>query len=479
MVKDVFITDDFLLETEPARRLYHEYAEGLPIIDYHSHLPPAQVANDHRYRNMTEVWLGGDHYKWRAMRSNGIPERYCTGDAPDWEKFEKWAETMPYLLRNQLYNWTHLELARYFGIRDRLLGPGTARGIWDECNAKLAAPEFSCRGLMAQSHVLLVCTTDDPTDDLAHHRAIAADPAFGVQVLPTWRPDKGMAVSDADAFNTWLDKLAGVCGDDITDFDGYLAALEKRHAFFHETGCRLSDHGLGTVDAADYGKHEIEAIFAKVRGGRDLDEGEIARFRSAMLYEFGVMDHARGWTQQYHLGAMRNNNTRMFGQLGPDTGFDSVGDYDIAQPLARLLDRLDSSNQLTKTILYNLNPRDNVMLVTMLGNFQDGSVPGKMQHGSAWWFLDQKDGMERQLEDLSQNALLSRFVGMLTDSRSFLSFTRHEYFRRILCNMLGNDMTRGTIPADLELCGRMVQEISYGNAARYFGFNVPSLAELA
>ena len=473
----VFITDDFLLETDQARQLYHEYAEGLPIIDYHCHLPPDQIAENHRYRNMTEIWLGGDHYKWRAMRSNGVPERYCTGDATDWEKFEKWAGTMPYLLRNPLYSWTHLELARYFGIHDRLLGPDTARSIWEEGNARLCEPDCSSRGLMKRSKVVLVCTTDDPTDSLVHHQAVAADPTFDVQVLPTWRPDKGMAVADPAAFNAWVDRLEAAADVAIGDFDAYLRALRRRHEVFHAHGCRLSDHGLETVDAVDYTDGEIKALFAKVRGGSALDADGVAKFRSAMLYTFGVMDHERNWTQQFHLGAMRNNNRRLFRQLGPDTGFDSIGDFEIGRPLSKLLDRLDFDQRLTRTILYNLNPRDNELLVTMLGNFQDGSVPGKMQFGSGWWFLDQKDGMERQIEALSQNGLLRRFVGMLTDSRSFLSYTRHEYFRRILCNLLGSDMARGIMPNDMARVGRMVRDISYGNASRFFGFNVPVLAD--
>ena len=473
MSGDVFITDDFLLETRAARTLYHEYAAEMPIVDYHCHLQPKHVADDLRWENIAQIWLYGDHYKWRAMRSNGVPERYCTGDASDWEKFEKWAETVPYLLRNQLYNWTHLELKRYFGISDRLLGPDTAKGIWEECNERIKDPDFSARGLMKQSNVVLVCTTDDPADDLAAHKAIAADESFDIQVLPTWRPDKGMAVEDAAAFNAWVDRLGAAADVDIGDFDSYMSALRKRHDFFHSMGCRLSDHGLETAYGEDCTESDAAGIFKKIRGGDSLCGEDILKFKSAMLYEFGVMDHARGWVQQYHFGAMRNNNTRLFKQLGPDTGFDSIIDLEIARPLSRLLDRLDSRDRLAKTILYNLNPCHNALLVTMLGNFQDGTTPGKMQHGSAWWVLDHKDGMERQIEDLSQNGLLSRFVGMLTDSRSFLSYTRHEYFRRILCNMLGNDMSKGFMPDDTELVGSMVRDICYNNAAKYFGFDLP------
>ncbi len=475
MKKDNFIHDDFLLETKQAKRLYHDYAAQMPIIDYHCHLQPEQIAADSRWENITQIWLYGDHYKWRAMRSNGVDERYCTGDASDWEKFEKFAQTLPYLLRNPLYHWSHLELARYFDVSDKLLGPDTAKEIWNRCNEKNQQPNFSSRSLMTNSNVVLVCTTDDPIDSLEHHRAIAEDNTFEVQVLPTWRPDKGMAVEDTAGFNEWVDKLAGAADVDIKDFGSYLEAIRKRHDYFHSVGCRLSDHGIETAFGEDYTQADIEAIFEKIRGGGELDEMEGLKFKSAMLYEFGIMDYEKGWTQQFHLGALRNNNTRMFEKLGPDTGFDSIGDFEIARPLSRLLDKLDKSNQLAKTIIYNLNPRDNELLATMLGNFQDGVTAGKIQLGSGWWFLDQKDGMERQMEALSQLGLLRRFVGMLTDSRSFLSYTRHEYFRRILCNILGWDMAKGLIPDDMDLVGAMVSDISYNNAARYFGFDLPEV----
>jgi glucuronate isomerase len=421
---------------------------------------------------MTDIWLAGDHYKWRAMRSNGVAERYCTGDASDWEKFQKWAETVPYCLRNPLYHWTHLELKRPFGISDRRLGPKTAKGIWEECNAMLATPEFSARGIMQQMNVVLVCTTDDPVSTLPDHAAVAADKNFKVQMLPTFRPDKGMAVENPAAFNAWVDQLAAVSGIAADDFDSYLSAIQQRHDFFHQAGCRLSDHGVETIDAEDYTIGEIKAIYKKVRGGASLDASEIAKFRSAMMHEFALMDHASGWTQQIHIGPIRNNNTRMFKAIGPDTGFDSIGDAPIAKSMSRFLDRLNQTDQLPKTILYNINPRDNEVYATMLGNFQDGVTPGKIQLGSGWWFLDQMDGMKRQLEALSQLGLLSRFVGMLTDSRSFLSYTRHEYFRRILCNILGTEIEQGLIPRDLELVGAMVRDIAYNNAARYFGFNL-------
>jgi len=475
MKTGAFIHDDFLLQTPAARRLYHEHAEALPILDYHCHLPPADIASNRRYGDLAELWLGGDHYKWRAMRTNGVDERYCTGDAAPREKFQKWAETVPALLRNPLYHWTHLELARYFGITDRLLSPDTAESIWQEANAQLQGADFTSRGLMVRSRVKLVCTTDDPTDSLEHHRAIAADRSFPVQVLPTWRPDRAMAVENLEAFNAWVDKLAAAANTEIRHWSSFMEALQARHAVFHEAGCRLSDHGLETIYAEPYREAEVEAIFARARGGRTpLAAGDVLKFKSAMLYEFGIMDHARNWTQQFHVGALRNNNARLLRQLGPDTGFDSIGDFEVGRPLSRLLDRLDETNQLARTILYNLNPRDNALMATMIGNFQDGSVPGKIQWGSGWWFLDQKDGMEQQLETLSQLGLLSRFVGMLTDSRSFLSYTRHEYFRRILCNLLGRDLEDGLIPPDFALVGGMVRDISYGNAARYFGFNVPA-----
>jgi glucuronate isomerase len=467
------IHEDFLLQTEQARRLYHDFAEDLPIIDYHCHLPPRQVADDARWETLTQIWLYGDHYKWRAMRSNGVDERFCTGDAGDFEKFQQYAATMPYLLRNPLYHWSHLELKRYFGIDD-ILGPDNARDIYNAANAVITAPDFSARQLMTRSNVVLVCTTDDPVDDLGAHRAIADDNGFDVQVYPTWRPDKGMAVEDPAAFNGWVDQLADAAGVTITTFDDYLTALKKRHDFFHEVGCRLSDHGIETAYGEDFTDAEIAAIFRRLRNGETLDQADTLTFKSAMLYHFGVMDHARGWTQQFHFGAMRNNNTRLFERLGPDTGFDSIGDYELARPLSRLLDRLDRENKLARTILYNLNPRDFELLATMLGNFQDGSEPGKMQLGSGWWFLDTLPGMARQIDALSSLGLLRRFVGMLTDSRSFLSYTRHEYFRRLLCNILGEDMHKGLIHDDLELVGQMVRDISYRNAARYFGFDVPT-----
>jgi glucuronate isomerase len=470
-----FLTENFLLHGNQAIELYHRFAREMPIIDYHCHLPPAQIAADHQFANLTEIWLAGDHYKWRAMRTAGVPERFITGDASDWEKFQKWAETVPRTLRNPLYHWTHLELRRPFGITDKLLGPDTAAEIWDRCNALLTQKEFSCRGIMRQMKVALVCTTDDPVDTLEHHAAIAADQTMEIQVLPTFRPDKAMTVASPEAFNQWVERLAAVSGLEVGEsFERYLEALRRRHEFFHQRGCRLSDHGIESIAAADYTASEIAAFFRRLRRGSPLDASETLKFQSAMLYEFAVMDHEKGWTQQYHFGAMRNNNSRMFALLGPDSGFDSIGDWEVARPMARFFDRLDREGRLAKTILYNLNPAHNEVVATMIGNFQDGSIPGKMQFGSGWWFLDQRHGMEQQLNALSNMGLLSCFVGMLTDSRSFLSYTRHEYFRRILCNLLGGEMAAGLLPNDMELVGGMVQDICYRNAARYFGFALPA-----
>ena len=468
MIMKPFMDNDFLLQTDVAKELYHNHAAKMPIFDYHCHINPQEIAEDKQFKNITEIWLYGDHYKWRAMRTNGVDERYCTGDAGDREKFDKWAETVPHTLRNPLYHWTHLELKRFFGV-EKLLSPATADEIWEDCNAKLQTPEYSCRGIIKKANVHTICTTDDPIDSLEHHRAIKAD-GFETKVLPAWRPDKAMAVENTEAYNRYIDKLEEAAKMNISTFEDLMAALDNRHQFFHANGCRLSDHGVETIMAEDYSARDIERIFEKIRGGSDLTREEMLKFQSAMLYEFGIMDHSRGWTQQFHIGAQRNNNTRLFNKLGADVGFDSIGDFEIARPLARLLDRLDMENKLSQTILYNLNPRDNELIATMIGNFQDGSVPGKMQFGSGWWFLDQKDGMEKQMNALSNLGLLSRFVGMLTDSRSFLSYTRHEYFRRTLCNLIGNDVKNGEIPHDMELLGKMVENICFNNANEYFKF---------
>ncbi len=472
MTASTFISESFLLQNDAAVRLFHEFARDMPIIDYHCHLPPEQVAADRRFDNLTQIWLCGDHYKWRAMRAAGVAERYCTGDASDWEKFEKWAATVPRTLRNPLYHWTHLELNRPFGINDRLLGPETAKGIWDQAGDMLARDDFSCRGIMKQMHVVAVCTTDDPCDRLEHHQAIAADPSFDIVVLPTFRPDKAMAVDNLAVFNSWVDRLAEAANVDIGCYSSFMTAIRARHDHFHALGGRLSDHGLDTFYDAYATDSEMETIFQKARTRKEPSIEDVQKFKMTLLYEFALLDHEKGWTQQFHIGALRNNNTRFFQTLGPDSGFDSMGDWPVAQPLSRFLDRLDRDDRLTRTILYNLNPTLNDVLATMIGNFQDGATPGKMQFGSGWWFLDQKDGMERQIDVLSNQGLLSHFVGMLTDSRSFLSYTRHEYFRRILCNLLGTEMEQGLVPADFDLVGPMVQDICYHNAAAYFGFDL-------
>ena len=463
-----FMDENFLLQTETAQKLYHEHAAKMPIFDYHCHINPKDIADDRKYKTITEIWLAGDHYKWRGMRTNGVDEKYITGKANDWEKFDKWAETVPYTLRNPLYHWTHLELKRFFGIEE-LLSPKNARAIYDACNEKLQTPEYSCRNIIRMANVHTICTTDDPIDSLEHHQKIKAD-GFEVAVLPAWRPDKAMLVENPISYNQYINQLAAVSEMEIKTFDDLMVALNKRHRYFHDNGCRLSDHGLDTAFADEYTAEEIDALFLKVRIGYRLTTREIQKFKSCMLYEFGRMDHSRGWAQQFHIGALRNNNIRQFNLIGADTGFDSIGDKPIAEPLSKLLDRLDSEFKLCKTILYNLNPRDNEVYATMIGNFQDRSIPGKIQYGSGWWFLDQKDGIEKQLNTLSNLGLLSRFVGMLTDSRSFLSYPRHEYFRRILCNLLGNDVENGEIPNDLELLGQMVENISFNNAKNYFNF---------
>ncbi len=461
--------ENFLLGTETAQELYHGHAAKLPIIDYHCHLDPQMVADDHRFRSITELWLGGDHYKWRALRANGVDEYYVTGGASDWEKFEKWAETVPYTLRNPLYHWTHLELKTAFGI-SKLLNPQTAREIYEECNEKLGTPGFSARGLMRRYRVETVCTTDDPADRLEHHAAVR-ESGFEIKVLPTWRPDKAMAVEDPAAFRAYVHRLEEAADMAVSSYDGLLQALERRHDFFAAQGCRLSDHGLSEFYAEDYTDAEINGIFNKVYGGKCLTEDECVRFKSAMLVEFARMDAEKGWVQQFHYGTLRNTNSRMMRLVGPDTGFDSIGEFNTAGSLARFLDRLDSRGILPKTIIYNLNPSANEMVATMIGNFQDGSVPGKMQFGSGWWFNDQKDGMQRQLDALSLQGLLGRFVGMLTDSRSFLSYPRHEYFRRTLCNLLGRDVENGELPeGELPRIRQMVEDICYYNAKRYFGF---------
>ena len=465
-----FLDENFLLQSETAQQLYHEHAANQPIIDYHCHLDPSMVANDHKFKTLTEIWLGGDHYKWRAMRANGINEKYCTGkDTSDWDKFEKWAETVPNTMRNPLYHWSHLELKTGFGI-EKILSPKTAREIYDECTAKLQTPEYSARNLMLKYKVEVVCTTDDPIDSLEYHIKTKND-NFAVKMLPTWRPDKAMGVENPTTFRSYIEQLSEISGVSISSFDDMINALRKRHDFFAENGCKLSDHGIEEFYAEDYTDAEIKTIFNKVYGGLELTNIEILKYKSALLVILAEMDWEKGWTQQFHFGVIRNNNTRLFNQVGADTGFDSIGSFSIAKNLSKFLDRLDSQDKLTKTILYNLNPADNEMIATMVGNFQDGTIAGKIQFGSGWWFLDQKDGIEKQLNSLSVMGLLSRFVGMLTDSRSFLSYPRHEYFRRTLCNLIGEDVEKGLLPhQELDFIGKIVEDISYNNAKSFFNF---------
>jgi len=470
MPRKPFIHPDFLLATPQARRLYHGFAENEPIYDYHCHLSPALIAANHTFADLAEVWLGGDHYKWRAMRTNGVAERFCTGDATPWEKFRAWAETVPHTLRNPLYHWTHLELRRYFGI-EALLDGRSAEKIWKKANALL--PSLRVHDLLAKSKVAVVCTTDDPADSLDLHAKIRAS-GLKTRVYPAYRPDKALAIGKPAAFNAWLEKLGGTAGMPVRTFDDLLSALKKRHDDFHAAGGRLSDHGLDTALAEPCTHVQARMIFDGTRSGRVPSPEDQARYGSYLMLEFGRWDAARGWTKQLHLGALRSANSRLLAKLGPDTGFDSIGDFPQTRSLARYLDALDATDQLPRMILYNVNPVDNYAFGTMVGNFQDGSVPGKLQFGSGWWFLDQKEGMEWQMNALSNLGLLSRFVGMLTDSRSFVSYPRHEYFRRVLCNLLGADMARGEIPSDFELVGGMVRNICFGNARDYFGLELAS-----
>lgn len=463
-----FLNADFILQTATAQKLYHDFAADMPIIDYHNHLVPQQIAEDKQFDNITQIWLAGDHYKWRAMRAHGVDEKYITGNASDEEKFMKWAETVPYTMRNPLYHWTHLELQRYFGVTE-LLNAESGKRIYDHCSTLLRTKEYSVKNILLKMNVKALCTTDDPIDDLAYHKQIAAS-GFSVKVLPTFRPDKAMGVDDEIVFIEYVNALAAVAGVSIRTLADYKTAIKSRHDFFHAAGCRLSDHGLEHIYAEDFTEEEIEPIFERLITGKSLNKKEKWQFKSAMLIYFAHLDHARGWTQQFHLGALRNNNARLLGALGPDTGFDSIGDFEQAKTLSAFLNRLDSTNQLAKTILYNLNPRDNELFAAMTGNFQDGTLVGKIQFGSSWWFLDQKDGMEKQINTLSNIGMLSHFVGMLTDSRSFLSFPRHEYFRRILCNLIGNDVENGELPADMPWLGKLVQDISYTNASEFFNF---------
>lgn len=466
-----FLDDNFLLQTHAAERLYYKYAADMPIFDYHCHLPVAEIAENKKFPNLTSAWLHGDHSKWRAMRANGIDEYSITGAASSQAKFRAWATTVPKTLRNPLYQWTHLELKNLFGITGAQLSLATADDIYSQCSEMLQRDDFSTRGLLKKMHVKVVCTTDDPLDNLEHHRRLDGDASFRIKVLPTFTPDQALAMDDPTAFNLWVNRLAEICNQDIGNYHQFLACLAARHAFFHNVGCRLSDHRIEEPYAEDYTESAVASIFAKVRAGKIPGVDDTRAFKSAMLIEFALMDHGRGWTQQFHLGALRNQNSRASRNLGPDTGYDSIGDFTMGRSLGRLLDRLDTHDKLAKTILYALNPRDNEMIATAIGNFQGGGIPGKMQFGSGWWFNNHKDGMERHLNALSNMGLLSRFVGMTTDSHSFLSYPRHEYFRRVLCNLFGGDMERGELPDDFELIGETIRDICFRNATNYFGIH--------
>ncbi|HEY1220000.1 MAG TPA: glucuronate isomerase [Bryobacteraceae bacterium] len=465
-----FIHDDFLLSNETARRLYHEYAEGQPILDYHCHLPTPDLAGNRQFANLAEIWLEGDHYKWRAMRSNGVDERFCTGAVDPYQKFLAWARTVPNTLRNPLYHWTHLELKRYFDI-DELLDESSAQRIWDSANERLATDELRAQGILGKFNVTALCTTDDPTDDLASHKALAAS-GLATKVFPAFRPDKAFNVHLPELFNPWVAKLEAVSGASISSFHDFVDALSRRHDFFHQMGSRLSDHGLNFAFADFCDEKEAAQTFDKARAGQPATPAEQARFSSFLLLEFSRWDAAKGWTKQLHLGARRNNNTRRYRELGSDTGFDSIGDWPQADALATYMDRLDRESALPKMVLYNLNPADNYVLATMIGNFQDGSVAGKIQFGSAWWFLDQKEAMTWQMNALSNCGLIARFIGMITDSRSFMSYPRHEYFRRVLCDLFGRDMEAGELPDSDALVGPVIRDICYGNAFRFFGLDL-------
>ncbi len=463
-----FISNDFLLENKYARELYHEFAEKLPLIDFHCHLDPKEIAENKHWENITQVWLGGDHYKWRLMRSNGTEEKYCTGQASDREKFQKFAEAMPYMLRNPMYHWCHLELARFFGIDDLLLSGDTAEEVWNRANEVLKSG-LGARDCMQKSNVEAVCTTDDPISDLEWHKKIEADKTFKIKVCPSFRPDKAFAIEGHEEYIKYLEKLEKASGVDIKSYYDLLAAIKARHDYFHECGCRVSDYGIETVWFKNSFYYEVEDTFKKaISSSEHLAPDEVIAFKSAILSECAAMDYEKGWVCQLHIGPLRNNNTAMLKKLGADAGFDSIGESNYALPLSKHLDKMAESGLLGKTIIYNINPKDNEMLASMIGNFQDALCPGKLQLGAAWWFMDSYDGMRRQLEAISNMSLIGRFVGMLTDSRSFLSYARHEYFRRILCNLVGSEMERGLLPKDTELLGKLVSDISYYNAKRYF-----------
>ncbi len=463
-----FLDPNFLLDSKAAEDLYHQYAAAMPIIDYHNHLSPQLIAEDPCFENVTQAWLNGDHYKWRGMRWNGVDERFCTGDAGDWEKFEQWSAAVPYMIRNPLFHWTHLELQRYFNVTE-VLSPATARKIYEDCTAQLRTREFSVRNLLRKMNVEVVCTTDDPLDSLEYHESIARD-GFEIKVFPSFRPDKAMAVDHVAVFNEYAAKLEAVAGKKAATYNEYLRLLKDRHDYFGKMGCRATDHGLNEMYAEDYTDTEISSIYVDLRKGADVSDLDKRKFKSAILHMIAVWNHEKDWVQQYHLGPLRNNNTRMLKALGPDTGWDSMGGSVNIKEVGKFLDRLDRNNCLTRTVLYSINAYDNEMLATMAGNFNDGSFPGKIQSGAPWWFNDQKAGIQQHFDSISNMGLLSRFIGMLTDSRSFLSFPRHEYFRRILCNMLGKEMENGELPHDLPWIGGIVKDICYYNTKNYLKF---------
>ena len=466
-----FIHDNFLLHSKTAQRLFHEYAEFEPILDYHSHLKPADIAENRRFRDLFEIWLEGDHYKWRAMRANGVAERFCTGDATAYEKFMAWSSTVPFTLRNPLYQWSHLELKRYFQF-DGLLNESTAPAVWERANAALQEDDLTTQGILKKFGVRLLCTTDDPCDDLRDHRSMNAS-GLGFRMLPTFRPDKALLVHDPAAFNAWILQLEQASNIEVSSLQSFLDALKQRHDFFHTAGARLSDHGLERCFADACSKEQASSIFLNARDGKAATQQEREQFSSFLMLFLGRLDADRGWTKQLHLGALRATNTRRLRELGPDTGFDSIGDWEQIRPFCAYLDRLDQEHALPKVIVYNLNPADDYGFAAAIGNFQDGAIAGKIQFGSGWWFLDQKEGIEWQLNALSNVGLLSRFVGMVTDSRSFMSFPRHEYFRRVLCNLIGRDMENGELPSDEKLLGGMIRNICYENARKYLGFEIP------
>lgn len=465
-----FLNDNFLLNSEAAVELYHNYAKEMPIFDYHCHLNPEEIANDKSFRNITEIWLGGDHYKWRAMRSNGVDEKYITGDASDYDKFIAWAKTVPYCIGNPLYHWSHLELKRFFGI-DLIINEENADEIWERANELLKQKEFTAKQLIKNSNVKALCTTDDAIDTLEFHKKIREDKEFNVKVYPALRPDKGINIQN-DTFVPWMKALSEISEVKIENYGDFINALELRVEYFHQEGCRLSDHGLDKLFYKESTDEEANEIFAKAMKGEALSNDEVDKYKTRTLLNLAKMYNKRNWTMQLHIGALRNNNSRMFKVLGPDTGYDSINDGNIAEALSKLLNEIDKTNELPRTILYCLNPNDNYLLGTMIGNFQGGGIPGKIQFGSGWWFNDQKDGMKDQMSALANLGLLRRFVGMVTDSRSFISYTRHEYFRRVLCDLVGSWADAGEAPNDIDLLGKMIQEICFLNAKEYFGVDI-------